>query len=554
MLQIRRTFLHAPCSTGLIVGTLFFAASLTPSLLPRDFLMQGILSGCSMAAGYGIGSFGRWLWSYLELPELDEDRTRRALRVVSVLCGIVAFTYLWLASDWQNAIRRLMELPPVDTVQPFRVGLIALAIFALLLLIARIFKTVNHIFAQKLKSFIPRRVSNVLGLILAAAVLWALVDGVLFRFGLRAADASFQQIDALVDDALARPQLALKTGSTASLVTWEDLGNRGREFVATGPSAAEIAEFTGDSAVEEPIRVFVGLNSAETIEERARLAFDELIRVDAFERTNLVIITPTGTGWVDPAAMDSLEYLLRGDVASVAVQYSYLTSWLSLLFEPGYGADTASALFDLVYDYWRQLPEDGRPNLYLYGLSLGALNSDLSVDLYDVIGDPFQGALWSGPPFSTATWRNLTADRNPGSPAWLPRFRDGSVVRFTNQTNTLDEAEAPWGPLRTVYLQYASDPVTFFDPPSVYREPSWMQAPRGPDVADEFRWFPVITFLQLTVDLMAATTAPMGYGHVYAHEHYIDGWMEVTEPQGWTPADIDRLKTLFIEQRQEAGD
>jgi Alpha/beta-hydrolase family len=54
--------------------------------------------------------------------------------------------------------------------------------------------------------------------------------------------------------------------------------------------------------------------------------------------------TPTGTGWVDPAAMDSVEYLHDGAVASVALQYSYLASWLYLLVEPGYGADVARAL------------------------------------------------------------------------------------------------------------------------------------------------------------------------------------------------------------------
>ena len=45
----------------------------------------------------------------------------------------------------------------------------------------------------------------------------------------------------------------------------------------------------------------------------------------------LIVVMPTGTGWIDPAAMDTVEYLHGGDVASVAIQYSYLTSWLSLL-------------------------------------------------------------------------------------------------------------------------------------------------------------------------------------------------------------------------------
>ncbi|KAG1533994.1 hypothetical protein G6F50_015685 [Rhizopus delemar] len=67
---------------------------------------------------------------------------------------------------------------------------------------------------------------------------------------------------------------------------------------------------------------------------RARLALEELKRVGAFKRSALVVVTPTGTGWIDPAAMDAVEYLLHGDVASVAIQYSYLSSPLSLLAQP----------------------------------------------------------------------------------------------------------------------------------------------------------------------------------------------------------------------------
>ena len=48
-------------------------------------------------------------------------------------------------------------------------------------------------------------------------------------------------------------------------------------------------------------------------------------------------------------------------------------------------------------------------------------------------GDPVQGALWSGPPFASTLWRSLTEERNPDSPAWLPRFRNGSFARFMNQ-------------------------------------------------------------------------------------------------------------------------
>jgi uncharacterized membrane protein len=39
-------------------------------------------------------------------------------------------------------------------------------------------------------------------------------------------------------------------------------------------------------------------------------------------------VTTTGSGWVDPALVDSFEYLSGGDCATVAIQYSYLPGWL----------------------------------------------------------------------------------------------------------------------------------------------------------------------------------------------------------------------------------
>jgi uncharacterized membrane protein len=523
---------------------LFFAASLTPTLLPRSFLTQGVLSGFALAAGYGIGVSGRWLWAYMELPQL-KGRLLVAKLATATGCAVVAVIFLWQAARWQNSIRELMELEPVDTAHPLEVALIALVVFAILMALAWFFQLTLRFVAIRVNRFLPRRVSNVIGVIAAVALFWSVISGVLFQVALRVADASFQEYDELIEPETEPPTGPLKTGSSASLLAWDELGRAGREFISSGPTREDISAFSGRGALE-PVRVYVGLRSADTREVAAKLALEELKRVGGFGRSVLIVVTPTGTGWVDPAAMDSVEYLHDGAVASVALQYSYLASWLSLLVEPGYGADAARALFKEIYGYWITLPEDRRPRLYLHGLSLGAMNSEQSTDLIEVLGDPFAGALWSGPPYSSRLWRFLTDRRNPGSPAWLPWFRDGSFVRFMNQDGeAAGPASAPnaaWGPMRVVYLQYASDPVTFFDYRSLYREPDWMLPPRGPDVSPQLRWYPVVTLLQLTLDMLMATTAPIGYGHVYAPPHYIDAWIEVTDVRDWSPEAITRLK------------
>ena len=536
-------------TTGLLIGTLFFAASLTPTLIPRNYVTQGVLSGLSAAAGYGIGFFLRWLWHYLELPELEARTLSLGKLVAAFGSGIVGIIFLWRAAEWQNSIRAVMGMDPVDTGHPLEVGAIALITFVIIVALARLFKTTLIFVSERLRRFVPTRVSYVIGTTIALLVFWSVADGVIFRYGLRAADRSFQRLDTLMPPDTQQPTDPARTGSSASLVRWNELGRMGRSYIATGPTAADIGSFTGKPA-KAPVRVYVGLQSAETPQERARLALEELKRAGGFDRSALVIVTPTGTGWVDEQGIDPVEYLHNGDIASVATQYSYLASWLSLLVEPGYGAEQARALFAEVYRHWTTLPKDKRPKLYLYGLSLGALSSELSNELFEVLGDPYQGALWVGPPFPSRIWNSITAERNPGTPEWLPEFRDGSYVRFTAQKNALAIPGATWGPLRVVYLQYASDPITFFDPHAFYREPDWMKTPRGPDVSPELRWYPVITFLQLILDIAMGTTSPMGHGHVYAAEHYIDAWVEVTDVKDWSPEQVARLKQHFIDARK----
>jgi uncharacterized membrane protein len=145
-----------------------------------------------------------------------------------------------------------------------------------------------------------------------------------------------------------------------------------------------------------------------------------------------------------------------------------------------------------------------------------------------------------------------TNGRVPGTPDWLPKFRDSSVIRFADQYQTATMPNVAWGPMRIVYLQYASDAVTFFDPHSFYREPAWMQAPRGPDVSPSLRWFPVLTMFQLLFDLMIATTSPMGYGHVYAPEHYIDAWIAVAALTV-DPSEVAALKMRFAQAAEQGG-
>ena len=236
----------------------------------------------------------------------------------------------------------------------------------------------------------------------------------------------------------------------------------------------------------EPLRVYVGLNSAETVGGTGPACAgrtDPDRRVRPHETCHR---HTDGTGWVDPESQIALEYLLRGDVASVSVQYSYLASWLALMADPEYGIETARAVFA------RSTTTGGQPSARRAAEALSPRPEPRFVQLgpqpRSLSGDrrSLSGRLLGRARPSPAGPGHRDAPAQRGTPFWLPEFRDGSVIRFTSQTNTLDDAPAPWGPYRIIYLQYASDAVTFFDPNALWRRPAWFR-PRRPGCQPGFR-------------------------------------------------------------------
>jgi len=525
----------------LLLGMLFFAASLTPSLIPRGPVVQGILGGLVTALGYLLGQIIALFWRAVDFPVL-RGRPARVL-LVSAAITVVAF-FLWVLGsslDWQNDLRARMGLAPADALNLVQIGLTALVTFsvayALGRLVAELFRLVRRWFYRVM----PPRRANVLGLVTVGVILLVVTrDGILDRV-VTGLDESYEAAQALFDDAPPPPANPRMTGSVESLIAWDAIGEPGRDFITSGPSAEAIAAFTGRPALD-PVRVYVGRANGETAQERAGLALAELERQGAFEREVLIIASPTGTGWMDPGSHDPVEYMHGGDIATVAAQYSYLQSPLALILETNTGLEQATALQEAVHGYWKTLPSDSRPRLYVHGLSLGAWSSMHATNLFRLLDDPIHGAFWAGPPFPSAFWNYVQQHRNPGSPWVLPTIGDGSLVRYASRTSDASEAEADWGAMRIVFLQYSSDPVVFYDPASLWRPPPWMRDPPADDMSDRLFFMPVVTQFQLAMDMALSFGSPPGHGHAYYAHDYIGPWVQVTEPAGWTEADTERLK------------
>ncbi|WP_234102052.1 DNA polymerase III subunit gamma and tau [Streptomyces venezuelae] len=284
---------------------------------------------------------------------------------------------------------------------------------------------------------------------------------------------------------------------------------------------------------------------------QARLAVRELDRTGAFDRAVLAVAGTTGTGWVDPNVAEALEYMYGGDTAIVAVQYSYLPSWVSFLVDKEKAGQATRALLDAVRDRLGTLPADRRPKLVVTGESLGAYAVEASFEGADDLLASTDGALLMGAPNFSPISREIRRDRDPGSPVWRPQYRGGTRIRFAQFPETdLARPASAWGHPRAVYLQNASDPVVWWSPDLLLSRPAWLDEPLGPDITPEISWFPFVAFWQTSVDMAVSYGVDAPHGHRYG-AGAVDGWAAVLPPPGWTDADTRRLRA-FIAHRPAA--
>ncbi len=553
---LNRIFTSRLSGPGVAVALFFFGLSLQPSLLPRSALFQGVVSGVTVMIGYGLGVVGQWAWNYLGLPKPEPTSTAQkvVLGVTVVVVGFVAAASTWRQVGWQNDVREIFGMESISPSVWLLIVPITLAVAAVILILSRAVRKLFQLIARWLNRIMPQRVARLVGGLALFIVLALLINDVLLTGFFSVANSAFSVRDTATVEGMTQPQTSERSGSPQSLIAWESLGRQGRSFVASGPTVEELNAFQGGGAME-PIRIYAGLKSADTLQQRADLVLEDLKRAGAFERDLLVVATTTGTGFLVPEAMNTLEYVHNGDTAIVGVQYSYLPSWISLLADQEVTRETSRVVFDTIHDYWSTLPPDSRPDIYLFGLSLGSFGVESILTSVNIINEPINGALLTGPPFVNDMWNEITDDRDGGSPAWLPIYQDGRTVRFTSLDNALDVPRGEWDDTKIVYLQHASDPVSFFSPDLAFSEPDWLkEGQRGPDVSAQMAWFPLVTMWQVALDLPAAGNVPAGHGHLYTSSEYLNAWLGVTQPEGWTASDTDALRDHLNTMDQENED
>jgi uncharacterized membrane protein len=336
------------------------------------------------------------------------------------------------------------------------------------------------------------------------------------------------------------PATNLVSGGPGSAVEFDELGLQGRRFVSEASPAERIDEVLGESGALDAIRVYVGVDSADSVERRVALAIEELQRTGAFERSHLIVGSPAGTGYFNYIPVEAAEYLSRGDVASVAIQYGSLPSMLSTSKIPLAIEQHGALLAAINAELSLRDPSD-RPQIVLYGESLGAQASQgaFTGGGTTVLQDlGVNRALWAGTPYASRWRRQIFAGGPDIDASVFARFASIDEYRATP-----DDARAQ---VRFFFLDHHEDPVTRFGLDIAYRRPTWLGSAdqRPPNVSLSQMWVPAVTFWQTAIDTKNAATVVPGEFKALGHDYRADLAQFVSIAYGLTDITDEQMESI----------
>lgn len=516
------------------LGVLGFVGSLTPSLLPRTALFQGVVTGVSTAAWYGLGALlaavlgGLARWADLRV-EMRREVRRGLRRTWAGLLAAILAAAPFVALSQQRSLARAFELPEPTVLRALSSGIVAVISLAV---VVAIWWGLRWLYRRVLGRL--HRLPSIVGSLLAGLTVVALVAGVaqyvVLGGLLRVVGGNEVVANAATPDGISQPRLRTLSGSPDSREPWGTLGYEGRNFVGSATTRQAIAETTGRRALD-PIRVYAAARGDRTVEATTDAVLAELDRTDAWSRSHLIVFTTTGRGWVNRWSVGAAEYLTGGDVASVAIQHSNLPSALAVLDAPSSPREAGRALTEAVLERVASMPSGERPRVFVSGESLGAYGGNAAFASAADMLRRVDGAVWSGTPQFSDIYTEITESRQGGSTQVDPVIDNGRHVRFAGSPAELTADRygrglAEWQSPRVAYLQHRSDPVAWWSPRLLFEEPDWLREDRAGSSAEQMTWLPVITFWQVTADLAVAMRPPAGEGHRYRDE-LVPAWAGV---------------------------
>ncbi len=365
---------------------------------------------------------------------------------------------------------------------------------------------------------------------------------------------------------------AMTSGGEGSPVSWALQSGQGKRFLTEMPHAEDINRVMGTTAAKEPSRAYVSLTHADTaldeqaaMHRRVDLLFQDLEHQGVFgryrtledgtvevleqPRKHLMVAATTSSGFVNPVAASSFEFMNGGDTAILAIQ-SGTTKAAGEMHHMARATATHKEILSRLNARLAQLPEGvEKPTRYVYGESFGAWTSQNTLL---GTGDGNMSALarklgrWNGevswvdgrsltPEVGRKRFRELGIDRAMyvGTPKFsmlrpglegVDELTGGDrplvrTVRNLVEAKALSAADT--ANTRVTFLQHDADPVGLFHPKILWERPEFLgaRALRGENVSPHQRWMPMVTGIQTALDQQMAQYFKQGVLEAKGHDY-----------------------------------
>lgn len=568
---------------GLLLGAVMGGRSYQPNLLTRNTVDQAVITGVATASGYGVGvaahsmlasvarrftggreslpvllavdavAAGAGLAAARALAWREHEEPKRAVgrlgasavaaaglaglgsvaaglvagrRTTTAMLGLTAATGVgaWLAGRPRNQQPGSLVAPntffedDVREVRPAVAATIGVLVTGLSYGLARGEAQLSKAFASAAtfvvggQSYEHRMAGRVGATVATYGAGWYAVTKVAAKLS-----QGGEEIEPAHSTPPASPEI---TGSAASGVPWDVLSREGRRWLSMALTPAGIDAVMGTSDAKQPIRVYASLEGSADPVARAQALLAEIDRTNALSRPVFALFSPTGSGYVNYVANETLEYLTGGDCASAAIQYSVLPSSLSLT-KVGTGTDQTRMVLDGIRARLAAMAPEDRPKFLLFGESLGSQVSEevfRDTGLVGLESSGIDSAIWIGTPDATVWRRQLWGDRTIAVP---PPVGPGTVYMPRSIADWKALPAEQRAQVRYLLLMNGDDPIPKFGSEVVWRRPAWLgpQEMRPIGSPQGTGWTPVSTFFATFTDMMNALTPTPGVfaegGHDY---------------------------------------
>ena len=520
-----------------IGGWVAYAASYSPSLLARPWYWQGVIAGLSAMFGHQAGLLISSTVGAIADKVGVQIKLKPGIRQGGKIAGglILGATAIAIPLRSVRGHRRTAAHSHVNGPNAFwAVASTAAAAGIFVALLAQWRATlwaINYISGHLRNRFAWELLGRLVSTLVVTTTILVIFDQVIMRTVVGVATTASARVDLRTPNGVHQPLTPLHSGSPASRESWSSLGLQGKRFTCGGPSADRIAEVMGRPALQ-PIRAYASMDG-RSIQQVVDAVMAELDRMNAWTRKAILVVTTTGRGNVNEWSTSSFEFLMHGDCATAAMQYSGLPSAVTMLSSKQVPVQASRMLYGAIEDRVATLPLEHRPQLYVAGESLGAFGSNGTFASPEDMLSRAAGGVWTGCPTFTDNQAEWTRRRDPDSTVVRPVVDRGRHIRFACSPAELliDSRGRPldaWIAPRFCYLQNDTDPVVWWNTDLLWKKPEWLDEMRGTKTPmAAMTWWPFITFWQIAADMPVCRSVGPGYGHKYHSAQCVPAWAGV---------------------------